>query len=170
QVADLRLAVAGHEQDARQPVPPAEVADERLALGARLVAEAQRRGVLAADEHHALQTRGPRRQRRPQLGALGEQLLAAGDLDLAAIERAVQPTARRLSDGRGVAHRRALLLRRGEESGGKRVLGVALEAGDQTEQLAGVAARSRQQLRQPRLAVGQRAGLVEYRGAAAVDL
>ena len=66
----------------------AQVADERAALGARLVAEAERRGVAAVDQRR--RTPGRRRPRAAPPAAsadAGAQVRAAGDLRSAARRR-----------------------------------------------------------------------------------
>ena len=70
EIAHLVLAIARDQQHAVEVVPRPEMADERPAVVARRVAEAEGRGVPAIDD--APCTRGPRRSRaaaRPVPGA-----------------------------------------------------------------------------------------------------
>src|SRR5205807_1400160 len=81
-----------------------------------------------------------------------------------ASDHPAQPPARRLAHLRGGRDFRAGLARRLQHGAGERVLGVALQARGQCEGLGGIDARGGQHLRQARLAVGERAGLVEDGG------
>ena len=172
QVAHLRLAVAGDEHHAVEVMLRAQMRNERHASSARLVAKAERRGVVAVDRttHSRPPTCGGRRCTSP--GCCGDEFLAAGDLDAPSGDDPAQSFARAFADLRA---RRAVAtsLRFGgvEDGGRQRMLRVSLQAGDErsTSSLSKPGAATITSVR-ARLAVGQRAGLVEDHRAAGVDL
>ena len=64
EAADFRVAIAGHEQHAREAVVRTKVEDEPAAVGARDVVKAEHGRVLVVDEHDTLQSRWFLRRKR----------------------------------------------------------------------------------------------------------
>jgi hypothetical protein len=88
------VVVAGHEQDAADAVARPQMAHERRCLDMRLVVEPEQRRVVVVDDHHALQSRFGRRQRRG--GQIGR--LTAGDAPAASLYGPAQTVAVLLAD------------------------------------------------------------------------
>jgi len=128
-------------------------APERAPLGdpdQRLAPFGQRAGAL-------------RKKRRVDPG-LGQQLLAAGQQGFAA-EPGRDPPARALLKALHLHRPDALLLRAGEDRRGQRVAALGLGGRGQRQELRFPHALRGQKARHRGLALGQRAGLVEDRGA-----
>ena len=100
---------------------------------------------------------------------LGDQLAAVGDLDCPPGDRPPQALTGALADGTGLRRGQARLSRAGKDGAGERVLGIALQAGHQSQNFLFLESGSRKQFGQVGLAVGQRSGLVEDSSAAGVD-
>ena len=98
------------------------------------------------------------------------QLVATGDLDLAARDRCAQAFAGSFADFADLLQGDALVGRRGNNGPGQRMFRVTFHAGGRREDIPLAEAGRANLLGQLRFAVGERAGLVEDHGPAGVDL
>src|SRR5579885_2289742 len=110
------------------------MADERLALAPRLVVEAERRRVNAADEDEAFEAGGRGRERRGRReSGVGESVAvrenaAPGDLNAFRSEEPAQALARPLANFAHGVEAQAVAARRAQSSALERVLRVLFQA------------------------------------------
>ena len=139
----LALPVPRDEHHAVEPVGGAEVADERLPVGAWRVAESQERGHASVDHHHALQSAGGGGERGGTGRVGGGEFLAAGDrhvVRLLSIARplheAGKPAARLFGEFLHLKQPEAAVGSRLRDGRGERMLRVGLEACGDGERVA----------------------------------
>lgn len=93
-VPDFRFTVTGNQHHLAHPVFRFQMLDERGAVFARRIVEAERRGVSALHKHQALQAAHQFRQRQRAIG----HLFPAGYLDQLAGDSSFQTFARFFAD------------------------------------------------------------------------
>ena len=159
EIGDLAAAIAGEQHRAHHAMTSAEMRDELARTLAGLIAEAERRRIRIVDEDHALETGRLRRQLRGEMRECGGHRLAPGDRHLPSADDAAQALARFLRDRIGRQQRD--LADCAHHCRGQRMAAVLLEGGGEAERLLTLEALRARDLGQGRLAVGERARLVE---------
>ena len=174
--ADLALAVAGDEHHPRESVRRLQVAHERGTVRPGRIAKPQQPGCAAVNHDHALEAA----RHRGQFFYAGRihlrKFLAAGDGDGVHVGGAVeplhaadQPVSRLLGELFDLEQPHRLLGGRLHDGRGQRMLRIAFEAGGHRQKIRPAPAVERDDIDELGRAVGERAGLVEDRGAAGVE-
>ena len=169
-IANLGFAVAGDDHDMREVVLRAEVLYKGEALCARRIAKAQRGGVAAVHDDDAFEPPGDLGKLIGTGKILRDEFAAAGDLHGVTGHGAAQPLPRLLPHLSSFGQGEVLLLCCGDDGARERVLGVALQTGDEGEHGFGLQTGGGGLLSQRGLAISEGAGFVKDGGAAAGDL
>ena len=143
---------------------------EGMALRSGRITKAQGRRVATVDRHHALESAADRRDLIDAGDLLRRELAAARDLQLMAGHGSAQALAGLFAHFSGLRKLERALRRRREHGSGQGMLGVALQTGDEGQHVPLRKARGDELLRQRRLAIRERPGLVENRRPTSGDL
>ena len=170
EVAHLRLAISRHDHHALELVLRAQMLHEGAALRARRIPKAQGRRVALVNHHHAFESTGDRRKLIGAGNFLRDQFVAAGDLQLMPGNGSAQSLARLLANFGGLRKLNPGLLRRRENGARQRMFRVTLQTRHEGQHFLLLEARGDELFGQLRLAISERPGLVENRGATLGDL